>query len=289
MKSIGMVGVNTYHAQAFTQIFNGKGDEPPRLSGARITHVWAGDHADRLSELEGMFGKYDNVVTSLDEMIGVVDGVLIIDDTDGGAIHAELAGPFLKAGVPTFVDKPMTTKLEDAVRLFDLAEKHNAPLMSGSALRYAVELAELDADAIGKPSAIVSVGPGEWFYYGIHAVELALTISPARPVAVRRTKNEQKDVVLVEMDDDSILTIMTLRDAAYTFQASVFGSEGAKTIDVVDGMGFYSNEMQAVVEMIDSGKPAASRQQTLDVLAVLHAGILSGDENRRVEISEVLS
>lgn len=289
MISIGMVGVNTYHAQAFTRIFNGQDGEDPTLTNGRITHVWCGDHTDRLTELEGMFGTYDVVVSSPEEMIGTVDGVLIIDDSDGGANHAALAEPFLRAGMPTFVDKPMTTELSEAVRLFDLAEQHNAPLLSGSALRFAVELAELDTKAIGKPSAIVSVGPGEWFYYGIHAVELALTLSPARPVAVNRTMNDQKDVVIVEMDDDSILTIMTLRDAAYTFQASVFGAEGKVTISVDDGLGFYSNEMNAVLEMIESRQPATSREQTLDVLSVLHAGILSGEEKRRVEISEVMA
>ena len=288
MKTIGMVGVNTYHAQAFTQIFNGQDEHAPLLPDGRITHVWAGAHTDRLTELEGMFGEYDNVVASPEEMIGTVDGVLIIDDTDGGAAHAALAEPFLRAGIPTFIDKPMTTSLGDAIRLFDLAEEHHAPLLSGSALRFAVELADLDPAVIGKPSAIVSVGPGEWFYYGVHAVELALTISPARPVAVRRTHNEQKDVVIVEMTDDSILTIMTLRDAAYVFQASVFGSDGAATIAVEDALGFYSNEMKAVLEMIDTRKPATTREQTLDVLAVLHAGTISGEEQPRVEISEVL-
>ena len=288
MKSIGMVGVNTYHAQAFTRIFNGQGEDAPTVPAGRITHVWSGEYSERLAELECMFGPYDNVVASPEEMIGAVDAVLIIDDTDGGKRHKELAEPFLRAGMPTFIDKPMTTELAEAVALFDLAEQHSAPLLSGSALRFSAELDRYDAAAIGKPSAIVSIGPGEWFYYGIHAVELALTLSPARPVAVQRTQNEQKDVVVVEMDDESILTIMTLRDAKYIFQASVYGSEGAATIDVEDYLGFYSNEMKAVVEMIDSRQPATKREQTLDVLGVLHAGILSGEENRRVEIREAL-
>ena len=43
-------------ADAFTRIFNGSADEAPRIDAARITHVWAGGHPERLAELEEMFG-----------------------------------------------------------------------------------------------------------------------------------------------------------------------------------------------------------------------------------------
>src|SRR5699024_7802605 len=128
MHSIAMVGVNTYHAEAFTRIFNGGGGDEPRIADARITHVWAGDHPERLAELEEMLGPYDTIVETTAELVDVVDGVLLIDDTDGGALHAELAKPFIEAGLPVFIDKPMTTNYADAVELFDLAAKHNAPI-----------------------------------------------------------------------------------------------------------------------------------------------------------------
>ena len=42
MKSIGLVGVNTSHADAFTRIFNGSADESPRIDSARITDAPSG-------------------------------------------------------------------------------------------------------------------------------------------------------------------------------------------------------------------------------------------------------
>src|SRR5690606_11432015 len=141
---------------------------------------------ERLAELEEKFGPYGNRVESLSDLIGAVDGVLIVDDTDGGAKHAELARPFLEAGMPVFVDKPMTTDYRDAVELFDLAERHNAPLMSSSALRYPVELDQDAIAALGKLSTIVSVGPEEWFYYGVHAVEVTGAVADDQPVSVHR-------------------------------------------------------------------------------------------------------
>lgn len=287
MLRIGMVGVNTYHAEAFTRIFNGGPDEEPRITGARITHVWAGEYTDRLAELERMLGAYENRVDTSTDLIGAVDGVLILDDTDGGARHAELATPFLEAGIPVFVDKPMTTDYADAVHLFDLAEQHNAPLFSSSALRFPVEIDRDAIAALGKLSTIVSVGPEEWFYYGVHAVEVVGAVTPDRPQSVHRFAMPEKDIAVVTYESGLASVLMTLRDAGYLFKVSVFGEKGNLTFSVDDGMGFYTNEMSAFVEMIRTGTPPITREQTLDVLGILHAGIRSAEEGRTVRIDEI--
>lgn len=287
MYRIGMVGVNTYHAEAFTRIFNGGDGAEPRITTARITHVWAGDHPERLAELESMLGAYDTVVTDLDDLIGAVDGVLIIDDTDGGAVHATLASRFIAAGMPVFIDKPMTTNYADAVDLFARAEEHNAPLFSSSALRFPVELDREKVAALGKISSIVSVGPEEWFYYGVHAVEVMGTITSDQPQSVHRFALPEKDVAVITYDTGLVGVVMTLRDAQYLFEVSVYGEHGAYTFQVNDGMGFYTNEMQAFVEMIESRIPPITSAQTLAVLAILHAGNLSAAEGRTVNLEEV--
>lgn len=287
MKSIALVGVNTFHAEAFTRIFNGTEEEAPRIDGARITNVWPGGHQERLAELEGMFGPYDNKVEDLDDLVGKVDGVLVVDDTGGGAMHAELALPFLEAGMPVFVDKPMTTVYADAVDLFDLAEQHDAPMMSSSALRFP---AELDTDAIatlGKLSTIVSVGPEEWFYYGVHAVEVTGAVTPDQPVSVQRFALPEKDVAVVEYETGLVAVIMTLRDAGYLFHVNVYGEKGHLDFSVDDFMGFYTNEMKAFTEMMETREMPLRREQTLAVMAILHAGNRSADEGRKVMISEI--
>lgn len=287
MYSIAMVGVNTYHAEAYTRIFNGGGGDEPRITNARITHVWAGDHPDRLAELEQMLGPYDHKTESLDDLIGVVDGVLVIDDTGLGARHAELAKPFIAAGMPVFVDKPMTIDFEDTIQLFDLAEKHNAPIFSSSALRFPVEL---DPDAIavlGNISSIVSVGTGEWFNYGVHAVEVMGTVTADTPASVHRHALPEKDVAVVTYESGLVGVVMTLRDAQYIFEVTVYGEHGAYSSRIDDGMGFYTNQMKEFVEMIETRTPPVTRAETLNVLSILHAGNRSAGEGRAVNISEI--
>lgn len=56
------------------------------------------------------------------------DGVLIATPS---ATHAEVAIPFIEAGVPTFIEKPMATTVADAVRIREVASGSGAPVVVG--------------------------------------------------------------------------------------------------------------------------------------------------------------
>lgn len=283
----GLVGVNTSHADAFARILNGEDETPAVIDNARISHVWGGDPA-RVNEL---VSKHDvpNSVARPADMIGGVDAALIVDDTGGGATHAELARPFLEASLPVFVDKPMTTDYADAVALFALADQHDAPLMSCSALRFPVELQEAQTafEAAGTLSSIISVGPGEWFYYGIHAVELLGTVTTDRPQWVYHHALEKKDIAVIGYDSGLTAVVQTLRDAAYTFHITAYGSHGFALMKVRDMPGFYANTMREVVRMAESRVAPLTPDQTLDVMAILHAGIRSAETGQRVMVDEI--
>jgi predicted dehydrogenase len=55
-------------------------------------------------------------------------GVLIATPS---ATHAEVAIPFIDAGVPTFIEKPMATAVADAIRIRDAALRSGAPVVVG--------------------------------------------------------------------------------------------------------------------------------------------------------------
>lgn len=289
----GLVGVNTSHAGVFARLFNGTPGESgtvPALDGGRIVAIWGGPRADAeaLAATHGI----ESVVDEPTAMIGEIDAVLVVDDTGGGESHGRLARPFLEAGLPTFIDKPMTLDIGEAVALFDLAEQKGAPLMSASALRYAAEIIDLQSRLaeIGPISSIVSIGPGDWYYYGVHAVEMYQMILGAGAGArwVHRHAFDQRDIVLVGYDDGPSVVVETLRDASYVFHLTVYGANGWTDCDVTDHHAFYRNLMAAALEMAQTGRSPVSRAQTLDVLGVLQAGVRSAETGGRVELSEVL-
>ena len=287
MPRFGLVGVNTSHAPAFARIFNGTAEQPPQLEGGRIVTLWGDDRA----KADDLAATCDipTVVSDPAGMVEDVDAVLIVDDTGGGASHAELARPFLTAGVATFINKPMTLAYEDAVALFDLAERHGAPLMSCSALRYAVELDALRARLaeLGALSSIVSVGPGEWYYYGVHAVEqLVATVGPGA-TWVHRHAFPQRDVAVICYDDGPTAIVQTLRDAGYLFQLTCYGEHIWTHTEIADAPGFYRNTMAAVLRMVQTGRAPLPKAETLEVLAILHAGLRSAETGGPVELATI--
>lgn len=282
---IGLVGVNTSHADAFSRLFNGTDDIQPEVPGARITTIW-GDDPARVKELI----ERHQIATAVDDpaaMRGNVDAVLVVDDTGGGATHADLARPFLEAGLPVFVDKPMTTSLADAEALFELAARSGAPLLSCSSLRFAAELAAArpELERIGTLSSVVSVGPGDWFYYGVHAVELLGAVVGTGAQTVHRHAFRQRDVVVVDYGDHGpTAVVQTLRDASYVFQLTAYGENGYCSFEVNDANAFYGNTMRAVARMVETGESPMRPEQTLDVLRILHAGNRSAETGSAVSL-----
>lgn len=287
MPRFGLVGVNTSHAEAFAQIFNGSAAHPAQLEEGRIVALWGDDRA----KADELAATYD-IPTVLADPAGMaedVDAALIVDDTGGGASHAELARPFLTAGVATFIDKPMTLAYADAVTLFDLAERHGAPLMSCSALRYAVELPALQQRLaeVGPLSSIVSVGPGDWYYYGVHAVEQLVATIGTGATWVHRHVFPQRDIAVIGYEGGPTAVVQTLRDAAYLFQITAYGANGWTQAEITDAAGFYRNTMAAVLRMAQTSRAPIRREETLEILAILHAGLRSAETGGAVELAAI--
>lgn len=293
MIRVGIVGTNTSHAGVFAGLLNGRDGAPPAVDGAHIVGVWS-------SGEEGLSGMHDDAATMAaaygidqavndpSELIGTVDLALVLDDLDGGALHPELARPFLEAGTPTYVDKPMALSVREAQDLFDLAEAKGSPLMSCSALRFASALDALRSESVGEISTLISVGPGDWYNYGIHAVEAAQSVLGTGAQWVQRYASEGRDLAVVGDQTGPRTMIGTLRDATTGFHLTAYGSKGRAETEVSDYADFYGNTMRAAVEMARTGTSPIGRQATLEVLGILAAGEQSAATGDRVALSDVL-
>src|SRR5512136_1188104 len=80
-----------------------------RILGARVTHVWTDDPAD--APKVAAASRIEHVVTRPEDVIGQVDAVILA--TDDGHAHVRRARPFIEAGLPVFVDKPLAINVAD--------------------------------------------------------------------------------------------------------------------------------------------------------------------------------
>jgi predicted dehydrogenase len=63
-----------------------------------------------------------------DVPVSGLDGVIVATPS---ASHAEVALPFIEAGIPTFIEKPMTTSVTDALRIEEAARRSGAIVCVG--------------------------------------------------------------------------------------------------------------------------------------------------------------
>ena len=133
---LGMLGLGFSHPRTFTKLLKDGSirpaeGKPDAWRQANISHIWDYDPAAARA-FAAEHG--DSAVEDPAEIVAAgVDGVMI--ETKNGE-HAHYALPFLRAGIPTFIDKPICTTPEDLRTILAAAREHGTPLYSCSSARY---------------------------------------------------------------------------------------------------------------------------------------------------------
>ena len=113
--------------------------ESVRIEGARVTHIWTDDPADAPKVAAASL--IENIVARPEDVIRHVDAVIIA--TDDGDDHVRRVAPFIEAGLPVFVDKPMATNVNARLMRPTHTDELNAevvlPPAAPDGTRYAYE------------------------------------------------------------------------------------------------------------------------------------------------------
>ncbi len=190
--NLGLIGAESYHARAFGEIFN----VFRFVRGVRVTHLWG--ETEALAREKADLGRIPHLVARPEDMIGHVDGALVL--LRDGAKHLAAARPFLKAGLPVFVDKPVANSVADVRSLLRLRRQAGVPLVTGSSvvLQRSVAPMKRALREAGKILAAQLVGPGEleneWGglpFYGSHLAELMVELFGPEVASVQASVHEQ--------------------------------------------------------------------------------------------------
>ena len=273
MLSIGIVGSDNSHALAYSSLLNLEqiaGDD------ARATCIW-GQEADRTKEVAEK-AHIDRIVATPEDMIGQVDAVMV-EDRHGG-LHAAHALPFLERGIPVFVDKPLALTLADCGKIIATANANDTWITSFSSLRtcastealarHAGEIGEIRSGQFAGPCDFESEYGGAYFY-GTHTVEIAIRLLGEDIRAVRATREGKLAVLDVIWDHGALGTITYLGDAEYHFHATLFGTGGMTSGEVIADHDGYRTALGIVLNALERGERPLDDRQLVRPVAVMHA------------------
>ena len=294
MIRIGMIGADSTHTEAWSQLVNLP--DGPLYGQAQVVKLWGEDVEQARAKAEACL--IPAVVDTPTQAVEDVDLVMVVNRY--GDDHPPPARLAIEAGVPTFVDKPFANDMEDIQMLVALAAARDVPLMSCSAVRYAVEVMALQERLAGFGAlscAVVSgAAAGDFpnprakhpFFYGIHPVELLHTLLGSGAVAVTTRRTERCDVGQVQYEDGRQGIVNLLHATPSLYHGAVFGADDWGEANVLDFNQFYVETLARVIQMAVSGMPPIPIAWSVEVMAIMAALVQSAEEGgRTVLLSEI--
>jgi hypothetical protein len=288
---VGLIGLDTTHAGAFTQLLNDP-TRPDHVPGARVVAAFKGGSPDieaSATRIEKFTAEIRDtwkieLVPSIDELLRRVDAVIVT--SNDGRIHLAQAKPVLAARKPVFIDKPMTASVHDAVEIARLARETGTPVFSSSSLRFTDDVQSIKRD----PRVLDVMGAITWgpatlephhpdlFWYGIHAIEMLYTFMGAGCERVTRTHSAGADVVTGYWKNGRIGVVRGNRDTASTYGQVVFGrkdvvSQPAES-STAKRSGYYGL-VSAIVDFFKTGRSPVPIEETVEIMTFMEAADVS--------------
>ena len=217
MKKIVILGCENSHADIFLGFM--KGNE--NYADLQVAGVYSDDKtaAEKLAEKYGV-----KVMSAYDEAVGKVDGVIVT--ARHGNNHYKYAAPYIKTGVPMFIDKPITVNEGEALKLARECKAAGVRLTGGSTCVHDERVQTLknehDDNKDGKTISGFIRCPinlknnyGDFFFYSEHLVGIMSTIFGYYPESVKAYKNAEKITVVFRYKDYDVTGLYVDKNNLY--------------------------------------------------------------------------
>ncbi len=280
---IGIIGCDTSHVLAFTEILN-NAEAKKHVPGGKVVAAYKGGSADIPSSIGHIEGyskelreKYGvKIYDSIAELCQDVDAVLL--ESVDGRPHLEQIKPVLQARKPVYIDKPMAGSLRDALEIFRLAKEAKVPVFSSSSLRFGRDTQAVRNGSIGKVSYAETYGPcslephhPDLFWYGVHGVESLFTVMGTGCETVQRQTTPAGKIEVVGAWSGG-------RKGIYRedkdFHGLAKGEKGEAPVGSYDG---YEPLVVAIMKFFQTGVAPVKPEETIEILAFMEAA----DESKK--------
>lgn len=289
---LGVIGMSdgNGHPYSWAAIFNGYSPEnmnlcpfitiPEYLSKqtfpkdglgnlAEVTHIWTQDV--KLSKKIALASNIKHIVSDIEDMLGEVDGVLLA--RDDSEFHYEMSAPFIKAGLPIFIDKPLALTVKEANRILDNAIRPNQ-IFTCSALRFSQTflLNDLEKRRLGPIKHIEATIPKSWEKYAVHLIEpiVAGMNSRGKFKQVHSLNKETSNIAIVEWTNLSAYLHVT-ENLPSAIKIVYYGENDFLEKQFSDTYFSFKKSLEQFVLMILGESNRISKEETLEIIQIIEA------------------
>lgn len=240
------------------------------IEGAKVTHIWTQDR--QISEHIAAASRIAEVVDRYEDMAREVDAVLLARDDAG--THAAFAAPFLDAGLPIYIDKPLALSVADAKAIY-ARQKRTGQIFTCSALAYARELtlSQSDYNALGRLRYVEAVTPKDWDKYAIHVIEPLLRLLKHEGSITARSAGDSS-ITRLDLSWDSGLCgqVAALGVKAGPLCIRLFGEKDWRELRFVDSFSCFKAALAHFVDIVRGDAPAQENSGVMEIIRLIEAG-----------------
>lgn len=291
---IGIIGLDTSHSTAFTELLNGDSDDK-FVKEFEIVAAYPYGSMTIKSSYERIPGYIEEVkkhgveiTSSIAELLDKVDCVML--ETNDGRIHLEQALEVFKSGKICYIDKPIGATLGQAIAIYEMAEKYNVPIFSSSALRYSPQNQKLRNGEYGpilgadcySPHKVEPTHP-DFGFYGIHGVETLYTLMGTGCESVNRMSSKDADVVVGRWKDGRIGTFRGIKEGPAIYGGTAYTEKEAVA---AGGYAGYKVLLDEVLRFFETGVAPISKEETIEIFTFMKASNMSKEQNGRIVTME---
>ena len=289
MYRLGILGSDNSHAEIFSKLVNLPGDNgaQPLFPDMEATCIFGLDEARTRQVAED--GKIPFIAGFPEEMIGRVDAVMAV--FRHGDLHLPHVLPFIKAGIPTWVDKPFAIANEDARIMLQEAAGHGTLLTGGSTCRHthdvqALKNAYRNGSRAGNIHAAVMNFPatveneyGGIYFYGAHLAEMAMEVFGCDAKSV--VASETNGMVTAIVKYDHLQLVLNFLPNCKSYHALLYGDQSTvfREIDITN---CYIKGFERFAEMLRTGKAPLQPHELYGPVELLNAVRESCETGREV-------
>lgn len=245
------------------------------LPDARVTHIWTQD--PKISRHVAEAALIETVVNSYEEMIGKVDAVLLA--RDDAARHLEMSAPFIRAGLPVYIDKPLALTVAEAERIYSL-ECFDNQIFTCSALAFARELtlSEPKLKSLGRLQRVRAQIPNSWEKYAVHIIEPVLNLIGEQGgiTRIECAAHDQLRTVSVTWESGLETDFTTTGSDPVEIRIDLEGEAESRSLQFVDSFAAFKAALKHFLSVARREKESIPRDFTLKVVGIIEEGASVG-------------
>jgi predicted dehydrogenase len=228
------------------------------------------------------------------DLVGKIDGLIIT--ARHGDNHYKYAKPYIESGIPMFIDKPITTREDEAVEFMRALKDRGVRISGGSSLKQDVYVKQLKEEGLSSVGGATVGGYvrapiqleneyGGFYFYAQHLIEMVCEIFGRFPKAALAKQNGKQVHVLFRYDNYDCTGLYS--DGNYLYYAARMAEKSASAFTIPTTKDWYYREFSEFYGLLCGEASCCDYESFISPVFIMNAIVRSLKSNKEEPVRRI--